>query len=568
MRDSLREVQKLTKDLTILYVEDEKEQRESTAEILEILFDEVLTAEDGIDGIKRYETYLKERERYPDIVLTDIRMPRLDGVEMSREIHRKNPLQQIVIFTAYPQAEYYHQMIDTGVTAFTLKPLSLPDLYQAFIKAAKAIKSERRLINYGIEAEKRLRERTRELTHQIYYDGLSRLRNRKALLEEMERSGMAALMLINIDSFSMINDLYGMETGNSVISKFASLLEGFASEYGYEAFRLNSDEFVLFHPVQMIDTERYYQDIQRFLKACESYKIEIAMHDDIITLDVTIGLAFGTDELLPHADMALRYARKEHRKFATYSSVVDNKEKTQQLLEWKKRLKTALAEDRIVPLFQPIVDGRGEIDKYEVLMRLKEGKVLITPWYFLESAFKTRLYRDLSQRIISKAITLLIEREDLYLSINISYLDMNEKIFLLWLEEAFVENPNLAQRITFEIVESEIIEEHHHMVNFTQLARKYGAKIAIDDFGSGFSNFSYILQLRPDYLKIDGSLVKKIDTDADSRILVETIVRFAKALQITVVAEFVHNEAVFSILKEMEVDLYQGYYFSEPLLEI
>lgn len=568
MFDQLKEIYKFTKNLSILYVEDERELRESTAEILEELFDEVLTAEDGIDGIERYDAYMQKSGRYPDIVLTDIRMPRLDGVTMSRELHRKNPTQQIVVFTAYPQADYYHQMIDTGVTAFTLKPLYLPDFYQAISKAAKVIKSEQRLINYGLKAEKTLRERTRELTHQIYYDDLTQLRNRKALLEEIERAEMAALMLINIDSFSMINDLYGMETGNSVIIKFSSLLQTFATDHGYEAFRLNSDEFVLFHAVQVIDTERYYQDIQAFLQVCETYKIEIATHDDIITLDVTIGLAFGSKELLPHADMALRYARREHKKFATYSSLTDCKEKTQELLQWKKRLKAGLFEERIVPVFQPIVNAKGKIDKYEVLMRLKEGEEMISPWLFLEAAFKTRLYRDLSQKVISKAIALLIERPDLHLSINISYLDMKEKIFLLWLEETFAADPALAERVTFEIVESEMVEEHHHMVNFTQLARKYGAKIAIDDFGSGFSNFSYILELRPDFLKIDGSLVKKIDTDEDSRILVETIVHFAQAMKIAVVAEFVHNAAVFEILRDMGVELYQGFYFSEPLSSV
>jgi len=94
--------------------------------------------------------------------------------------------------------------------------------------------------------------------------------------------------------------------------------------------------------------------------------------------------------------------------------------------------------------------------------------------------------------------------------------------------------------------------------------RKLGVQIAIDDFGSGYANYAHILTLKPDYLKIDGSLIKNILIDGDSRILVKNIINFAKDLNIKTIAEYVENEEIFELLKEFGVDEYQGYYFGRP----
>nr|WP_297890535.1 EAL domain-containing protein [Sulfurihydrogenibium sp.] len=122
--------------------------------------------------------------------------------------------------------------------------------------------------------------------------------------------------------------------------------------------------------------------------------------------------------------------------------------------------------------------------------------------------------------------------------------------------------------MTFEILESEGIENYEDVSGFIKEVKSYGSKIAIDDFGSGYSNFAHMLKLDVDYLKIDSSLIKNIHQDKNSQIIVQTIVGFAKKLGIKTIAEFVHNREVFEKVRELGVDYSQGYYIGEPKPEI
>ena len=127
-----------------------------------------------------------------------------------------------------------------------------------------------------------------------------------------------------------------------------------------------------------------------------------------------------------------------------------------------------------------------------------------------------------------------------------------------------MEKTNTAKQITFEIVESEGIESFAEVSNFIKKAKKLGCKIAIDDFGTGYSNFEYIIKLDVDYIKIDGSLIKNINSDNNLYLTVQTIVGFAKALKIKTVAEFVHNEEVLNCVKNLDIDYSQGFFIDEP----
>ena len=118
--------------------------------------------------------------------------------------------------------------------------------------------------------------------------------------------------------------------------------------------------------------------------------------------------------------------------------------------------------------------------------------------------------------------------------------------------------------IVFEILESEGINNFSEIISFIKAVKEMGCKIAIDDFGSGYSNFERISQLEVDYVKIDGSLIKNIDTNQNNEILVQTIVDFSKKIGIKTIAEFVHSESVYKKVKELGIDYAQGYYIGEP----
>jgi len=148
-------------------------------------------------------------------------------------------------------------------------------------------------------------------------------------------------------------------------------------------------------------------------------------------------------------------------------------------------------------------------------------------------------------------------------SVNITIEDIlnnNIKEYIIMMLEKY----NIGSRVVFEIVESESIENFKEVLYFIKNIKSYGCKIAIDDFGTGYSNFEYLVKLEADYIKIDGSLIKEIDTNITSQIVVKNIVNFAKDLKMKTIAEFVENEFIFKKVKELGVDYSQGYYFSEP----
>jgi len=123
-------------------------------------------------------------------------------------------------------------------------------------------------------------------------------------------------------------------------------------------------------------------------------------------------------------------------------------------------------------------------------------------------------------------------------------------------------------RINFEVVEDENIRDLVGANEFLKELKKEGCKISIDDFGSGYANFDYLLNLNADIVKIDGSLIKNILTDKHSEVIVNTIVTFTKEANRKIVAEFVENKEIFNKLKSMGIDYFQGYYFSAPIKDI
>ena len=148
---------------------------------------------------------------------------------------------------------------------------------------------------------------------------------------------------------------------------------------------------------------------------------------------------------------------------------------------------------------------------------------------------------------------------------NLSFKDILNYEFIDYLNNALeklkFEDRN---RLVFEILESENLSDYDFLEEFVLKYKKLGVKIAIDDFGSGYSNFIRIIRLKPDYLKIDGSLIKNIDKDNNSYEIVKSIIAFSKTLNIRTIAEYVHSEEIFNLLLELGVDEFQGYYFGKP----
>ena len=228
-------------------------------------------------------------------------------------------------------------------------------------------------------------------------------------------------------------------------------------------------------------------------------------------------------------------------------------------------LKKCVENSDIKPFFQPIYDAKTlKISKYESLMRLLEPntKKAVSVFPYLAIAKKIKLYKEMTYIMIEKSFNQLRDK-DIEFSVNLCYEDIADINFKSFIIEKIESCPK-PENIIFEIVETDFIEDFRIVEDFASSVREFGCKIAIDDFGSGFSSMENILKLKPEFIKIDGSLIKDIDSSKESKTIVKNIVNMARELNSHTVAEYVHSKEVLNIVKDLGVDYLQGFYLGEP----
>jgi PAS domain S-box-containing protein/diguanylate cyclase (GGDEF)-like protein len=417
------------------------------------------------------------------------------------------------------------------------------------------------------EYQKEIEIKNEEITKKHYIDNLTSVPNRNALLERINNQ-QGVVLLLNIDSFKHINDYYGMEIGDQILVKFASLLEKIKNGFGFsDLFRVHTDEFCLYSPNRSLikDLE---EKIYSMINMIENN--QFCIDDVCINVNATIGGSFSDKpskemELLTYADLALKHARREKISFSIFSESNKLQEEYHASLKYAQILKDAIANNRVVPYFQPIIDANtSKIYSYESLIRVidTEGTVL-SPYLFLNIAKEQKLYSKLTNIMITKSFDFFKNR-DLRFSVNLSYEDIVDQYTTSFIYES-IEKFKYKQNIGFEILETESIKDYDVILNFIKNVKNYGCSIYIDDFGSGYSNFERLFRFNSDVIKIDGSIIRNIDKNEESKIIAETIVSFAKKSKIKVVAEFVHSIAVANIVKELGVDYLQGFLYSEPI---
>jgi EAL domain-containing protein (putative c-di-GMP-specific phosphodiesterase class I) len=229
------------------------------------------------------------------------------------------------------------------------------------------------------------------------------------------------------------------------------------------------------------------------------------------------------------------------------------------------KVKKAIENSGVIPYFQPILCNKtGKIMKFESLARLKdEDGTILSPVQFIPIAKAIKVYTQVTKAVIEKSFEIFKENE-YELSINLSIEDiMSAEIYSFIIEN--LKKYGIGNRVTFELLESEAIIDYKKVLRFITEVKRFGSKIAIDDFGSGYSNFAYLTRIKVDYIKIDGSLIRDIDINENSKLITETIVAFAKKMNIETIAEYVHSSTVESIVRELGIDYSQGYHIDEPL---
>lgn len=431
--------------------------------------------------------------------------------------------------------------------------------------AGELTDSKKELEKYANELE----IKNNELCKNACIDSVTGLKNKKELINIPFNSQNIVLYIINISHFREINAIFGYESGNKLLKEFADRLE----QNNYNIYKLDGDEFAIidFEEVNSSQLDIFANYIFEMMST-EAFKVEA----EEIYITVKIGIAVHSAEekiiddryliqdLIYDASYALKYAKGKKQHYAIYNEELKHIRENQDNFNWKKRIINGIRNNKFVAFYQPIINNKtGKEEKYETLIRMtdEEGNIL-SPYKFITASKKYNLYNYLTRFVFLEACEAVMTSE-FEISVNISIddiRDMNTRKLIISKLKTF----SRAERLVFELLESEGIDNYREVRDFIKIVKQYNCKVAIDDFGSGYSNFEHILNLDIDYIKIDASLIKNIDTNKNSQYLVKTIVDFAKSLGIKTIAEYVHSKEVQDRVEALGIDYSQGYYFGEP----
>ncbi len=526
------------KEVTVLYCEDEEYLRDITKGILESFTKKQFICKDGAEGLEVF----KKNQQVIDLIITDVNMPNMNGLEMAKEIKKINPNMPIVVATAFSNSEYLLEAINLGVDKYVLKPINIKKLLDIMAKS---------LLYHELR--------------DLYLDQLTKLQNRNALIKEIRVLKKSTLVLINIDKFSMLNDLYGEEYGDKILLSFVSSLKESFSVEDFIIYRVGSDNFAILCKKVDTDTKELKEVCKTFIKKTNKHGVQIA--DENIDISITIGIAQSSGQhTFEYAQRAIPKARKKYLDILEYNQEqFEQKKDIKENMVWIKKLKCGLTDDKFQPYFQPIVDAQTkEIYKYEALIRYIDNGVEVAPYKFLTIAKKARLFPIIIKIMLSNVLE-IIKEKNIRVAINLSFEDIVHSDTNKFIFDTLEKYKEEAKLLDFEILESEEIENFDIVRDFIEKIRLYGCHIGVDDFGAGYSNFNMLEALNVDFVKIDGSLIKEINNIPKNALIVETISEFCTKLGIKTVAEFVGSEDVYQKTKALGIDYVQGWYFGKAM---
>ena len=393
-------------------------------------------------------------------------------------------------------------------------------------------------------------------------DEITHLPTRVKLNEDLGKiKENAMVILLHINDFNFFSEQYGISFIQKMLVKQAKELRSILLDTHGTVYRLNINEFAI-----LVRDEKQFERYLSLVKfsVLAHNKCEFKEEDGKeIVVTFTAGISYGVHQLLRKANMALQDAFKSMSSYAIYE------EDENVLLYHKNRLhnlsiyQEALQNDKIIPYFQPLVDTKTQkVVKYEALARIeKEDGEIITPNFFLDVAKEDKTFEYFTRQLFQKVFN-IYAKNDIELSLNVTYENIISQEFLGYLENRLIKYGG--EKLTFELIESEEILDYKAVSNFITFVKRYGCKVAIDDFGSGYSNFTNLVKLEIDYIKIDGSIIQKLSTDPNVMVMTKSLINFAKETNIKTIAEFVSSKEIVKQVKALDIDLLQGYYYGAP----
>jgi diguanylate cyclase (GGDEF)-like protein/PAS domain S-box-containing protein len=452
-------------------------------------------------------------------------------------------------------------------------------LHESTLTLPGAVAPHRLLQMIDVTEHRRSEE---QLSHVTMHDPLTGLINRRAFIaaieshvERCERYGpTGAVLMLDLDHFKRINDVHGHNVGDQVIVTIAELLSGRLRRTDVVA-RLGGDEFAVLLPDATGDEARAVAD--SVVGMFRSNTTTVSGHR--VPLTSSVGLALfdaedrSAEEVLINADLAMYDAKEEGRGgWSEYRPDQYDEPRTRHRLEWINRVEQALDDDGFVLEAQPIVDlATGRIAQYELLLRMVgDGSDRIPPGSFLCVAERFGLMPRIDRWVIERALDLLeapAGSSDTLpvLAVNISGPGLGEPELLEMIEDRLRAGRIDPKRLVFEVTETAAVANIAAARTFATRMRRLGCRFALDDFGAGFGSFYYLKYLPFDEIKIDGEFVASCVENPTDQAILRSIVGLAERLGKRTVAEHVGSEQVAGYLRELGVDLGQGFHLGRPV---
>ncbi len=558
-----------TNNFTLLYVEDDKLTQKIVQSVLDGYFKEMYLASNAKEGIELY------RKKLPNIVLADISMPGMNGLEMAEVIREINPQQKLLLFTSYNQIDYLSQAINMKIDKYIMKPLNSKELFKTLDELIVELKQE--------EEEQAYKK---DLEFASNHDLLTGLANRKLFFTRLEQmvsdsfreQKSIAILSMDLNRFKPINDTYGHDVGDIVLKKVAQYLQKSLRKSDIIS-RFGGDEFVV--AVGFLKTHNH---ILRFLERLERNFLEPVIYRDDAGVKHTLNISFSMgitfcnactkssfDTLLRQADKAMYSAKELKIPYVFFDPNEASKFKIK--ARKSQELKEAIQRGEFLLYYQPIVEIKSNtLVAFESLLRWQHPKKgLLTPDKFLPYIWdnlETRSY--LSAWVIEEVFTQyeqwLDEGESLNLSINMSLTEFHSETFLAIVKVLLNKHSKVVpEKISFEIDEATAIKDINVKKSVLKELKTLGFQLSLDDFGTGLSTLSHLQNFNIDTIKIDKSFVIDMLEDKENHSIVDASIKLAKAFNYNVIAIGVEGKEHLPDLLKLGCDQAQGYGISRPL---
>jgi diguanylate cyclase (GGDEF)-like protein len=553
---------------TMLYVEDDQTTRELVALMINRKFPGInlLIAEDGQQGLEMF------RSAKPDIIVTDIRMPVMNGIQMVREIRAQDSSAQVIVLTAASDTDFLLDAVDMGINHYVLKPIKM----EKFISAVDQCLEK-------LILSRKLRQQNEDIRYMAYYDPLTGLANRQlfnellhlalAQAQRHNHNRLLAVLFLDLDRFKVINDTLGHAVGDQLLQAVAQRLKQCCRRDRDTVSRRGGDEFIILLP----DLDTAQEAVRVARKIIEAFKQPCVIPGHELFIGTCIGISIypedGTDgeTLIKNADMAMYRAKELGRnQYHLYNASMDAL--ASRRLEMENALRRALQKEELFLHYQPQVNVRnGRVICIEALVRWHDPELgSISPKQFIPLAEETGLILPLGEWVMREACRQNKVWQDagfppVRVAVNISPQQFQMQKLPDVVEEILAQTGLSPQWLEIEITEGIMLQDVENTIRTLRRLSDLGVHISIDDFGTGYSSLSYIKKLPIHTLKIDQSFVSDITVNPDDAAIARAIITMAQSLRLNVIAEGVEEKEQMKFLYSLNCTGMQGFYFSKPL---